>query len=463
MTEKHFSRKIKTIWINILNSLGYLYNSKVLIKAGFKNAIWGNWSREYYCIPKKYFVPETEQEICDIVRNAKKVRVVGGGHSFNASPLCDDVLISLDKYNKILDINKEDRIVKVAAGIRLVDLEKILQLHGLALPVLGSTDHQSLAGVVATDVHGTGKDHGFLSEQILELRIVDANGNAHTYNSQSDIFHASIGGLGLCGIIIEVELQCVQSYNLEKSVQVFDIDWWEQNYEKLLAENDHLSIYYLGGTALKQVRVNIWNHTLAPVSANSAFWKKILEFSDIMGAGCFVGIATIFRLEHFVGKFLLFIVKHIFSQKNHIYTWNEGFARTLFFRHDEIEMGIPFENFRACINDVRNLLLEERFVTFIEVRFTPSKSEALIGPGVGRRTCYIELATSSGQDTTHVYQLFEKLLLKHGGQPHMGKKMWLNSEDFKTIYGKRLEHFMSARLKQDPNGKFVNKFISTFF
>ena len=61
---------------------------------------------------------------------------------------------------------------RVQAGVRLRDLNKSLWSAGLALPVLGSTDAQSLGGLIASDLHGTGRDHGFLSEQVLALTVL---------------------------------------------------------------------------------------------------------------------------------------------------------------------------------------------------------------------------------------------------------------------------------------------------
>ena len=177
-------------------------------------------------------MPETEAEICALVREASKVRVVAGGHSFNASPLTSGMMLSLDRYDRILSVDLASRVVRVQAGVRLRDLDEYLQKLGLAFPVLGSTNAQSIGGLVATDLHGTGRDHGFLSEQILALRIVDAAGVARTFRPGSDVFHAAIGGLGTCGIVTEVEIQCVPSFNLEKSLRIVPRRWVRANIDR---------------------------------------------------------------------------------------------------------------------------------------------------------------------------------------------------------------------------------------
>ncbi len=120
--------------------------------------------------------PESEQEICRIVKESVRLRAVGGGHTFNASPLTDGTMLSLDKYAKVLSVDSVNRLVHVQAGIRLRDLTAELLKHGLALPVQGSTDAQSIAGLIATDIHGTGRDAGFLSTNLRSIRLVDGEG-----------------------------------------------------------------------------------------------------------------------------------------------------------------------------------------------------------------------------------------------------------------------------------------------
>ncbi|HWO07830.1 MAG TPA: FAD-binding protein, partial [Polyangiaceae bacterium] len=146
----------------------------------FDGCRWRNWSGSEQIEPRRFVVPENEPAIIEAVRSARRLRVVGGGHSFNGSPLCADTMLSLDACRRVLALDRQRRVIHVEAGLRLRDLSRVLAANGLALPVLGSTDAQSIGGLVATDLHGTGREHGFLSQQILGLRLVSAAGHART-------------------------------------------------------------------------------------------------------------------------------------------------------------------------------------------------------------------------------------------------------------------------------------------
>jgi FAD/FMN-containing dehydrogenase len=99
----------------------------------------------------------------------------------------------------------------------------------------------------------------------------------------------------------------------------------------------------------------------------------------------------------------------------------------------------------------------------VEVRFTPDLSHATIGPGVGRRTCYIGLATPLDIDRGELYPVVEDILMRHGGRPHLGKQSFATAADLLTAYGDRFVRFQTVRQEQDPRGKFLNEFTSRLF
>jgi FAD/FMN-containing dehydrogenase len=475
------ARAIKTWAINIANSAVFLFTRgrRVLHEGRFRNGQWSDWYRVFHCRPKAYLEPESEEEICRLVAEARKVRVVGAGHSFNSAPLSDDLLLSLDRLNHVEVRDDPERpgwkIAQVQAGIRLRDLHPILLRHGVGLAVAGSTHAQSIGGLLATDVHGTGRDHGFLSESLLSLRMVDARGRARTFRPGDEVFHAAIGGAGACGVIVGAEILCEPAYNLAKAVKVVPRQWAEENLDALLQENTHLSFYYFAGLLpvwrLKRktdeerevhIRMNKWNRTVERPDLTGGINKMVSELFDMIFSGHLIGLARVFNLADFLAAISLFIYKLAINHQSYVYPSGDGFARTLYFRHDEIEYGLEYdrEKFIACMKEIRDLMNERAFPTIIEVRFTPDNSKALIGPGVGRRTVYIELAPSTSRESDQVFREFEEIIVrKYGGRPHLGKKMYLDQQGMETAFGeKTMRCFRAVRQCQDPEGKFLNPF-----
>ena len=166
-----------------------------------------NWGRRFRYRPRNYALPGTEDEIISLVKNSKGIRFFGAGHSFNDGVVADEVLVSLDNYCGLIwkDLQKKQLCVK--GGTRVHDVVKLMLQDGLAFPAQPSHDAQSIAGILSTDVHGTGKDWGFVSEAVVSMKIIDGLGNVHNCVPTDDLFRAAIGGIGAVGIISEVVLQ----------------------------------------------------------------------------------------------------------------------------------------------------------------------------------------------------------------------------------------------------------------
>ncbi len=85
-------------------------------------AEWSNWAGSVTCQPQRIVSPTSEDEIADIIRQAAEsrqtIRGVGSGHSF--TPLCasDDVLISLDRWQGIENVDRGSRTATIRAGAR---------------------------------------------------------------------------------------------------------------------------------------------------------------------------------------------------------------------------------------------------------------------------------------------------------------------------------------------------------
>jgi FAD/FMN-containing dehydrogenase len=96
------------------------------------------------------------------------------------------------------------------AGVLLQDIQRLMVPRGWILPVTPGTQMITVGGAIANDIHG--KNHhvfGAFGDHIHSLTIIRTNGETiqcgPTQNTQW--FSATVGGLGLTGIIIHAELQ----------------------------------------------------------------------------------------------------------------------------------------------------------------------------------------------------------------------------------------------------------------
>src|SRR3712207_4064809 len=205
--------------------------------------VFTNWVKHFRYKPHRYFRPTTEQEIVQRIGDSRSVRVFGSGHSFNTGVVSDHTLLSLDDYSGLVQKEPDKKQVAVKGGTRIRAVVALLHEEGLAFRALPSHDAQSIAGILSTDVHGTGRDWGFVSESVVSLKLVDGRGEIHECRPQDDLFKAAIGGIGAAGIITEVVVQGVEAFNVEQRVEISDLTYVEKNLDRLLQQNDHLSLY----------------------------------------------------------------------------------------------------------------------------------------------------------------------------------------------------------------------------
>ena len=184
-----------------------------------RGGVFQNWGKRFRYRPQ-FEQPTTEAQIVELVRSGNNLRLFGSAHSFNDGVVSDEILVSLDKFSGMIprnDLPANQRAFK--GGTRVRDVVQDLLNEGLAFKALPSHDAQSIAGILSTDVHGTGGgkwDWGFVSQAVVGLKIVDGRGVVHECGPEDDLFKAAIGGVGAVGIITEVVIQARERFNVEQ-------------------------------------------------------------------------------------------------------------------------------------------------------------------------------------------------------------------------------------------------------
>ncbi len=177
---------------------------------------WATWTGDERCAPAVRERPACTEAVSDAVQRAARqghtVRVAGSGHSFTPVVLTDGTLLSLERMDQVIDVDRRRGHVRVQAGITLNALSTHLwDEHGLALENLGDIDVQSVAGATATGTHGTGarlanlsRDRGRPARRRRRQRP-----RAHRRDATGgDAWRAARVSVGALGVVTELTLQC---------------------------------------------------------------------------------------------------------------------------------------------------------------------------------------------------------------------------------------------------------------
>ena len=151
-----------------------------------------------------------------------------GDSSLPAQP--SDLVIATPLANRILAFDETTGVLRAEAGLSIAEIIRVFFARGFFVPVTPGTKFVTLGGMVASDVHG--KNHhvaGCIGAHVraLRMRLADESVVECSPTEHSDLFYATIGGMGLLGHILEVELtleRIVGPWIQIESARVFDID-----------------------------------------------------------------------------------------------------------------------------------------------------------------------------------------------------------------------------------------------
>lgn len=122
-------------------------------------------------------------------------------------------LIDTKKLDRFLSFDRETGFLEAEAGVTLEDVIRVVLPHGWFLPTTPGTKFVTLGGAVANDVHG--KNHhrsGTFGRWVRALELARSDGSVTECGADKNVelFRATVGGLGLTGLITKVTLQLVR-------------------------------------------------------------------------------------------------------------------------------------------------------------------------------------------------------------------------------------------------------------
>lgn len=183
-----------------------------------------DWREIFHANSLAVVRPKTTEQVAEIVKlcNDYQIAIVpqGGNTSLvgGASPTPDkkQIVLSLNRMNKIRDINTIDYTMTVEAGLVLEEAQNIALKSDLYLPIMISSQGSAqIGGIIATNAGGNNTlRYGNTREFILGLEVVTAKGeilnilrHLRKDNTGYDLKQLFVGSEGTLGIITAAVIQ----------------------------------------------------------------------------------------------------------------------------------------------------------------------------------------------------------------------------------------------------------------
>ncbi len=401
------------------------------------NLSWQNWSNSVMAQPHEIHRPPSEAELINIVQNANKhnsnIRVAGSGHSF--VPLCasDEIIVSLDGLQGVVNINAVSHQATVWAGSKISQLGEPLLDQGLGMANMGDIDRQSIAGAISTGTHGTGKGLGSISTQIVGLRLILADGSVREVNTQTDpiLFKAAQVSLGALGIISQVTLQLLPAYRLHEKT-------WAEPFDKCMEKLDS----YINATRHFEY---FWSpkedacacKALHPTTAFDI--DPSTPFTPPEG-----------RLSRYISKERIDFSHRIYPSERNV-------------KFNEMEFAIPAKLGPDCVRAIRKLMQENHPDVLWPIEYrTLAADDIWLSPAYQRETVTISIHQAAELPYEAFFADAEAIFRSFDGRPHWGKMHSHSAGELRSLYPK-WDDFLATRKKVDENGRFLNPYLKQLF
>ena len=230
---------------------------------------WGKLSNQNHLIINL----NNLNNISDEIKNNLPGLMHGLGRSYGDVALNGGGYLWMGKQlNHFISFDNDLGILCCEAGASLQDIHRTLVPQGWMLPVTPGTQVITVGGAIANDVHG--KNHhvlGSFGDHVLEFTLLKTTGEIFqcSRTSHPDLFFATIGGIGLTGIILKASIQLrkvtgpwleaetIPYYNLKEFFEFADHS--EQDWEHTVSWIDCMNGQQPRGLFM---RANLCEHSL---------------------------------------------------------------------------------------------------------------------------------------------------------------------------------------------------------
>jgi len=170
---------------------------------------WGNVRRSESFLREPASAEETRKAIMSLGKNGGIAR--GSGRSYGDQAMNEDGDVIRPSFNTTRWSNvNEEGVVTVKSSVTFFELLKVLVPLGWYLPVVPGTGFVTIGGAIAADIHGKNHYHkSSLGNHVRSITLMLADGNTVECSriNESELFWATVGGLGLTGVILEAKIQ----------------------------------------------------------------------------------------------------------------------------------------------------------------------------------------------------------------------------------------------------------------
>lgn len=383
----------------------------------------------------------------------------GYGRSYGDACLNDQGdVIDMQKLSAVRSFDTSSGTICCEAGVSFADIMQQCLDHGWLPAACPGTAFVSMGGAVANDVHG--KNHhlaGTFADHLDWFELLTADGAVTRVSRDSDdeLFEATVGGIGLTGIITAVQFRLQRTPSNAVQLREARVPNLDAFLEQLAAKafNCEYAVGWIDGLA-----------------RGRSMGRGILETAELCTESVPTPARPALRLpfefpqwalnRHTVGLFNSAYYHRVppggRSRRIHLnsflypldalHDWNRLYGRQGVY---QFQCVVPFDSGRRACIELMEEVIKDRSASFLAV------IKAMGKPGLGMLS-YAQPGFSLALDfprrggTLAFMHRLHEITLKHGGRVYLAKDACLTAEEFAAMYPKAAK-FKAVLQRIDQN------------
>jgi decaprenylphospho-beta-D-ribofuranose 2-oxidase len=386
----------------------------------------------------------------------------GGGAVVRLSPSANPVWIDVDAATATVD-----------AGVSLDELLRRIVPHGLFVPVSPGTRFVTVGGAIASDIHGKNHHRDLtFGHHVTEFQLLLADGSTIrvTPDSDPDLWWATLGGMGLTGVITSATVRLIPIETSRCLVRTQRLDHLDDLLTQMEAD-DHLHRYSVAwvdmtatGSRLGRSVLQQGDHaTLAELAEHSPkAMSDPLEFAP-------VGLATVPPLPNVMSRLAVRSFNELWFRKaprdrtatetisgffhplDGVAHWNRFYGRAGFLQYQFVVPFAAAETLRAIIEKVA--LSGHASAISVLKRFGAQSGGMLSFPTPGWTLTFDLPAGTAGLED--LLPALDSMVIGAGGRHYLAKDAHTTPEVIRAGYP-RLDEWKAVRRRVDPDRRWAS-------
>src|SRR5215469_234894 len=388
-------------------------------------------------------------EVPDLSHLEQPVLPYAYGRSYGDSCLNEGgISLDISHLRRFISFDEETGLLRCEAGVSLAEILEVIVPRGWFLPVSPGTKFVSVGGAIANDIHG--KNHhraGTFGCHVTCFELLRSNGErlVCSPSRNSELFRATIGGLGLTGIILWAEFRLkpiVNPYIDMERIRFSSLDEFfeisarsDRNYEYTVSWVDLL----IGGKNLCRGIFIRGNHNQFRALASKPMKKRLplaLPFNFPSFVLNTLTVKTFNELFYHaqLGKSIHKIVPYdpFFYPLDSLHDWYRMYGKRGFLQYQFV---VPFANANEAMGEILGSIRrsgEGSFLTVLKT-FGAIQSPGMLSfprPGL---TLALDFAYG-GSKTLKLLEELDSIVLQSGGAVYPAKDARMSAGSFQDFF-----------------------------